>query len=130
MNAQVKSTRAQDRNQTRLEDVLVAQAEALIVRGKEQGSLTPDEILEGFPDLMAEPDDLFRIFRAFEEMGIPVSDSEREADEGEDGDQGFVLFSSVSGKPGRLKDRTVTDAGHERKARLEAQGVLVHAVGA
>src|SRR5499427_7851229 len=91
MNAQVKSTRAQERSQTRLEDLLVAQAEALIVRGKEQGSLTPDEILEGFPELRAEPDDLFRVFRAFEEMGIVVSDAERELDEADEGDQEVAL---------------------------------------
>jgi len=91
MNAQVKSTRAQERSQTSLEDLLVAQAEALIVRGKEQGSLTPDEILDGFPDMVAEPDDLFRVFRAFEEMGIVVSDAERELGEAEDGDQEVAL---------------------------------------
>src|SRR5262249_22063652 len=91
MNAQVKSTRAQERNQSGLEDQLVAQAEALIVRGKEQGPLSPDEILEGFPDMVAEPDDLFRLFRAFEEMGIPVSDAERELDEADEGDQEVAL---------------------------------------
>jgi RNA polymerase primary sigma factor len=91
MNAQVKSTRAQERNHTRIEDLLVAQAEALIVKGREQGFLSPDQVLEGFPDMAVDPDDLFRIFRAFEEMGIQVSDSEREADEGEDGDQEVAL---------------------------------------
>src|SRR5690348_16139592 len=91
MNAQVRSTRPQERTQTRSEDPLVAQAEALIVKGREQGFLTPDQVLEGFPGLTAEPDDLFRIFRAFGEMGIPVSDSEREAEEGEDGDQEVAL---------------------------------------
>jgi RNA polymerase primary sigma factor len=91
MNAQVKSTRAQERNQSGLEDQLVGQAEALIVRGKEQGSLSPDEILEGFPDMVAEPDDLFRVFRAFEEMGIAVSDAERELDEVDEGDQEVAL---------------------------------------
>ena len=91
MNAQVKSTRAQERSQTRLEDLLLSQAEALIVRGKEQGSLTPDEILEGFPDMVAEPDDLFRVFRAFEEMGIVVSDAERDLDEVDEGDHEVAL---------------------------------------
>src|SRR5215472_9115639 len=91
MNAQVKSTRAQERTQTRLEDLLVEQAEALIVRGREQGFLTPDQILEGFPDMAAEPDDLFRVFRAFEEMGIPVSDAERELEDAEDGDHEVAL---------------------------------------
>jgi RNA polymerase primary sigma factor len=91
MNGQVKSTRAQERSQTRLEDLLVAQAEALIVRGKEQGSLTPDEILEGFPDMAAEPDELFRVFRAFGEMGIVVSDAERELGDADDADQEVAL---------------------------------------
>src|SRR5215469_7895492 len=109
MNAQVKSTRAQERSQTRLEDLLMEQAEALIVRGKEQGSLTPDEILEGFPDMVAEPDDLFRIFRAFEEMGIAVSDAERELDEADEGDQEVALATRIEAGDGAAR-RHLTEA--------------------
>src|SRR5215831_17698060 len=80
-----KSRRAQERAESPgLEDLLISQAEALIVKGREQGYLTPDEVIEGFPDLDAEPDELFRVFHAFEEMGIPVSDTERELGDSDD----------------------------------------------
>ncbi|TMD01849.1 MAG: hypothetical protein E6J03_10530 [Chloroflexi bacterium] len=55
-------------------DALVQAAETLIVRGKEQGYLTPDDILQAFPEIEAEPDHLERIFSVFREMGIEVSD--------------------------------------------------------
>src|SRR5262249_19283392 len=42
-------------------DELVAVAEALIVRGKEQGFLTPGEVVDAFGEIDAEPDDLERI---------------------------------------------------------------------
>ena len=48
-------------------DHLVVAAEALIVRGKEQGYLTPDDVLAGFPEIEAEPDHLERIFQLFRE---------------------------------------------------------------
>src|SRR5258708_21268550 len=59
-------------------DLLVAAAETLIVRGKEQGYLTPDDILQAFPEIEAEPDHLERIFQVFREMGIEVSDGDRD----------------------------------------------------
>jgi hypothetical protein len=68
-------------------DHLVAAAEALIVRGKEQGYLTTDDLLAGLPEVEAEPDRLERIFHAFREMGIEVSDGDRDfenADEVDD----------------------------------------------
>jgi RNA polymerase primary sigma factor len=57
---------------------LTAAAEQLIVQGKEQGFLTPDDMLTSFPDIDAEPDQLERIFSAFVDMGIPVSDGDRD----------------------------------------------------
>ncbi|MEA2644286.1 MAG: Sigma-70 factor, region 1, partial [Chloroflexota bacterium] len=51
----------------------MATAEQLIVKGKEQGYLTPDDILQGFPEIDAEPDQIFRIFAAFKEIGIEVT---------------------------------------------------------
>ncbi len=63
--------------------VLARAAEALIVKGKEQGVLSPDDIIAGFPNVELEPDDLIRISNAFRDMGIKVSDSE-EAAESED----------------------------------------------
>src|SRR5438309_516579 len=56
----------------RAEDPMVLAAEALIVKGKEQGFLSPDDILAGFPDVELDPDQLFRIFNVFREgnMGL------------------------------------------------------------
>jgi RNA polymerase primary sigma factor len=76
---------------TRLEDELQSQAEALIVKGKEQGYLTPDDILQGFPALEAEPDQMFRIFGAFKEMGIEVSDEGKDFEETEQIDDEMLL---------------------------------------
>src|SRR5712692_12106392 len=68
-------------------------AEALIVRGKEQGYLTPDEIRSTFPDLEAEPDQIPRVFAAFQDLGIEVTD--REKDFGETVEIGEELTSSI-----------------------------------
>jgi RNA polymerase primary sigma factor len=57
---------------------LNAAAEQLIVRGKEHGTLTPDDVLAAFPDMEAEPDQLERVFAAFSDMGIAVSDGDRD----------------------------------------------------
>ncbi|MGI0128582.1 MAG: sigma-70 factor domain-containing protein, partial [Thermoplasmata archaeon] len=75
----------------RFEDELIAVAEQLIVKGKEQGDLTPDDILMGFPEIEAERDQIFRIFAAFREMGIEVSDGEKVFEEVEEID-GEMLF--------------------------------------
>jgi RNA polymerase primary sigma factor len=65
----------------RSEDPMVLAAEALIVKGKEQGFLSPDDILAGFPDVELDPDQLFRIFNVFRDMGIEVSDGEKDFEE-------------------------------------------------
>src|SRR6266849_5156256 len=65
----------------RAEDPMVLAAEALIVKGKEQGFLSPDDILAGFPDVELDPDQLFRIFNVFRDMGIEVSDGEKDFEE-------------------------------------------------
>src|SRR5437763_17210485 len=65
----------------RSEDPLVLAAEALIVKGKEQGFLSPDDILAGFPDVEFDPDQLSRIFNVFRDMGIEVSDGEEDCAE-------------------------------------------------
>ncbi len=49
----------------------------MIVRGKEQGYLTPDEIRSTFLDLEAEPDQIPRVFAAFQDLGIEVTDREQ-----------------------------------------------------
>src|SRR5919109_590990 len=65
----------------RTEDPMIAAAEALIIKGKEQGFLSPDDILAGFPDVEFDPDQLFRIFNVFRDMGIEVSDGEKDFEE-------------------------------------------------
>ncbi len=62
---------------TRPGPTLGDKAEALIVRGKEQGYLTPDEIWSTFPELEAEPDQIPRVFAAFQDLGIEVTHDER-----------------------------------------------------
>jgi RNA polymerase primary sigma factor len=59
-------------------DRLAASAEALIIRGREQGSLAPDDVLAAFPDVEADPDNLERIFAVFADMGIGVTDGDRD----------------------------------------------------
>ncbi|MGH7922057.1 MAG: RNA polymerase sigma factor region1.1 domain-containing protein [Candidatus Dormibacteraceae bacterium] len=59
----------------RFEDLLV-QAETLIVRGKDQGYLSPDEVLDGLPEIATDnPEQLFRIFAFFKMIGVEVSDA-------------------------------------------------------
>src|SRR6202165_6074037 len=65
----------------RAEDPMVLAAEALIVKGKEQGFLSPDDILAGFPDVELDPDLIFRIFTVFRDMGLEVSDGEKDFEE-------------------------------------------------
>jgi RNA polymerase primary sigma factor len=86
--------------EVRFEDLLVQQAEALIVKGKEQGFLAPDEVLDGLPEIDADaPDQIFRIFAAFKDMGIEITDSGGEASEDEADDElqlEVELMDSVS----------------------------------
>src|SRR5487761_1154089 len=77
------------------EDELIAVAEQLIVKGKEQGYLTPDDILQGFPEIEAEPDQIFCIFTAFKEIGIEVTDSEKDFEEVEQIDDEMLLKIEV-----------------------------------
>src|SRR5450759_3104171 len=69
----------------------MAVAEQLIVKGKEQGHLSPDDILQGFPEIDAEPDQIFRIFAAFKEIGIEVTDGEKDFEEVEQIDDQMLL---------------------------------------
>src|SRR6266851_1808324 len=82
---------AQEKPEHRFEDELMVVAEQLIVKGKEQGYLTPDDILQGFPEIDAEPDQIFRIFAAFKEIGIEVTDGEKDFEEVEQIDDEMLL---------------------------------------
>ena len=71
----------------RADDAVVHAAEILIVRGKEHGRVTPDDVLHTLALIEAEPDQLERVFQVFREMGIEVSDTDddtADADETED----------------------------------------------
>ena len=84
--------KTKDKVEPRLEDLLIQQAEVLIVKGKEQGFLTPDDVLDGFPDLeTTEPEQMFRVFAAFKEMGIEVSDTAGDFDDKEDVDDDMQM---------------------------------------
>jgi RNA polymerase primary sigma factor len=58
----------------RVEDELMRTAEALILKGKDQGSLSPDDLVKAFPVIGKDPDDLFRVSATFREMGIEIAD--------------------------------------------------------
>jgi RNA polymerase primary sigma factor len=74
----------------------MAVAEQLIVKGKEQGSLTPNDIMQGFPEI-DEPDQIFRIFAAFKEIGIELIDGVKDFEEVEQIDDGDIeMMDSVS----------------------------------
>jgi RNA polymerase primary sigma factor len=59
---------------TQTDDDLVRRAEALILRGRDQGVLTPAELVAAFPELEADADGLARLAEAYQTMGIPVAD--------------------------------------------------------
>jgi len=61
-----------------VEEELIQQAEALILKGKEHGVLKPEELLEAFPSLQDDPEGLLRVLRAFREMAIEVTDDEEQ----------------------------------------------------
>ncbi len=70
--------------ESKLKDEWVRVAEDLIVKGKEQGYLTPDNILDSFPEMEAEPEQVFLVFQVFTEMGITVADGEKDVEEIDD----------------------------------------------
>jgi RNA polymerase primary sigma factor len=85
------SRRALEKPERTFEDELMTVAEQLIAKGKEQGYLTPDDILQGFPGIDAEPDQIFRIFAAFKEIGIAVTEGEKDFEEVEQTDDEILL---------------------------------------
>ena len=81
----------QERPETKLEDELIQVAEQLIVKGKEQGYLTPDDVMGAFPEMEAEPEQVFRVFNAFKEIGIEVTDGEKDFEEVEQIDDELLM---------------------------------------
>ena len=90
-----RGSKALQRPERKFEDELTAVAEQLIIKGKEQGYLTPDDILQGFPEIDVEPDQISRIFAAFKEIGIEVTDGERDFEEVEQIDDEMLLDIEV-----------------------------------
>src|SRR6266852_288631 len=91
--------KALEKPEHKFEDELMAVVEQLIVKGKEQGYLTPDDILQGFPEIDAEPDQIFRIFAAFKDIGIEVTDGEKDFEEEQIDDEMLLdieMMDSVS----------------------------------
>jgi RNA polymerase primary sigma factor len=88
-------SKAPEKPEHKFEDELMAVAEQLIVKGKEQGYLTPDDILQGFPEIDVEPDQIFRIFAAFKEIGIEVTDGEKDFEEVEQIDDEILLDTDM-----------------------------------
>jgi len=86
-----KPAKAGEKPEQRFEDELMSVAEQLIIKGKDQGYLTADDILQGFPEIDAEPDQIFRIFAAFKEIGIEVTDGEKDFEEVEQIDDEMLL---------------------------------------
>ena len=81
----------------RADDEVVDAAALLISRGKEQGRLTPDDVLQGLglPIIEAEPDQLERVFQVFREMGIEVSDSDDDLEDADERDDEAVTTEVV-----------------------------------
>jgi RNA polymerase primary sigma factor len=66
-------------------DPLVLSAEALILKGKDQGYLSPDDVMKAFPSIEGNADGFVRVAAAFQEMGISVTaDGEAEQEEDEE----------------------------------------------
>jgi len=91
MKTRTMGSTTRKKPEPKFEDELMAVAEQLIIKGKEQGYLTPDDILQGFPEIDAEPDQIFRIFAAFKEIGIEVTDGEKDFEEVEQIDDEMLL---------------------------------------
>ncbi len=86
-----RGSKTLDKAESKFEDELMTVAEQLIVKGKEQGYLTPDDILQGFPEIDADPDQIFPIFAAFKEIGIDVTDGEKDFEDVEQIDDEVLL---------------------------------------
>jgi RNA polymerase primary sigma factor len=76
-------------------DPLVLSAEALILKGKDQGYLSPDDVVKAFPSIEGNADGFVRIAAAFQEMGISVT-ADAEADQEDDEEETLTEVEVVS----------------------------------
>ena len=79
----------------RADDEVVDAAEILVIRGKEQGRLNPDDVLQGLDVIATEPDQLERVFHVFRAMGIEISDSDDDAEVADEKDDEVVDTEAV-----------------------------------
>ena len=86
-------------------DPLVSSAEALILKGKDQGYLSPDDVMKAFPSIEGNADGFVRVAAVFQEMGISVTadgEAEQDADEEETLTEVEVVSSVALDDPVRM----------------------------
>src|ERR1700693_5106949 len=86
-------------------DPLVLSAEALILKGKDQGYLSPDDVMKAFPSIEGNADGFVRVAAVFQEMGIQVTadgEAEPESDEEETLTEVEVVSSVALDDPVRM----------------------------
>jgi RNA polymerase primary sigma factor len=86
-------------------DPLVLSAEALILKGKDQGYLSPDDVMKAFPSIEGNADGFVRVAAVFQEMGISVTadgEAEPEVDEEETLTEVEVVSSVALDDPVRM----------------------------
>ena len=86
-------------------DPLVQSAEALILKGKDQGYLSPDDVMKAFPSIEGNADGFVRVAAVFQEMGIQVTadgEAEPESDEEETLTEVEVVSSVALDDPVRM----------------------------
>ena len=76
-------------------DPLVQSAEALILKGKDQGFLSPDDVIKAFPSIEGNADGFVRVAAAFQEMGISVT-ADGEADQESEDEEVLTEVEVVS----------------------------------
>ena len=86
-------------------DAMVLAAEALIIKGKDQGHLSPDDILVGLSAARLDPDELIQVSEVFRQMGIPIADGEEDvpsADLDDDLAEAAAMDSTAIDDPVRM----------------------------
>jgi RNA polymerase primary sigma factor len=86
-------------------DPLVLSAEALILKGKDQGYLAPDDVIKAFPSIEGNADGFVRVVTVFQEMGISVTadgEAEQDVDEEETLTEVEVVSSVALDDPVRM----------------------------
>ena len=76
-------------------DPLVQSAEALILKGKDQGYLAPDDIVKAFPSIEGNGEGFVRVAAAFQEIGISVT-ADGEADQESEDEEVLTEVEVVS----------------------------------